>query len=190
MVRIWIKTVPGPLPPPPPLYILEDGCRGKAKCHRNGPNIIIWFCVCFSCKTVYCDKKGLLCALNILKKWILKRKLPRAEKTETTSHYCWRVKSSLKLFWMEIAWGGIPPHATHWLATRWSGAAAQWSDLYLFWQKPVLTLLGRDQSSFTLPAPEFISYFQTLRHKRRLKKKSVGMCRLFTYTTVDIEEMC
>ncbi len=68
-------------------------------------------------------------------------------KTETTFHYIWRVKSSLKLVWME----SIPPHATHWLATCWSGAAAHWSDPYLFWRKKFFfDPLGRDQSSFGL----------------------------------------
>ncbi len=33
----------------------------------------------------------------------------------------------------------MDPHSTLWLATRWSDAAAHWSDSYLFWQKPVLT---------------------------------------------------
>ncbi len=31
--------------------------------------------------------------------------------TETTFHYCWRVKFSLKLVWVE-SWN-LPPHATH-----------------------------------------------------------------------------
>jgi hypothetical protein len=38
---------------------------------------------------------------------------------ETTFHYWWRVKSSLNWF----GWN-LPPHATHWLATRWSSASA------------------------------------------------------------------
>jgi hypothetical protein len=40
-----------------------------------------------------------------------------------------------------LNWFGwnIPRHATHRLATRLSGAAAHWSDPYLFRQKPVLT---------------------------------------------------
>jgi hypothetical protein len=42
-------------------------------------------------------------------------------------------------------------HATHWLATRWSVAAAHWSDPYLFC-KTSFDPLGRDQSSFRLPA--------------------------------------
>jgi hypothetical protein len=50
-------------------------------------------------------------------------------KAETTFHYCWEVKSSFKLVWMEST---SPPPATHWLATRLRGAAAHWSDQNLF----------------------------------------------------------
>jgi hypothetical protein len=66
-------------------------------------------------------------------------------KEETTFHFCWEVKSNFKLVWME----SIPHQATHWLATRLSGAAAHWSGHWsglVIWQKPVLNLLGRDQS--------------------------------------------
>ncbi len=56
-------------------------------------------------------------------------------KTEMTFHYCWLLKSSFKLFGWDL-----PLHVTHWLATRWSGAAAQWSVSNLFCQKLALTL--------------------------------------------------
>ncbi len=48
-------------------------------------------------------------------------------KVETAFHYCWRVKSSLKLVWMNL-----PPLASPWLAARWSCAAGHWSDQNLF----------------------------------------------------------
>ncbi len=61
-------------------------------------------------------------------------------KSETTFHYFWGVKSIFKL----VGWN-VPPHATHWLATCWSGAAAYWSDLYLFKQKQKLDLTLKEE---------------------------------------------
>ncbi len=55
------------------------------------------------------------------------------------------------LVWIEST--HLPsPHDTHRLTTRWSGAAAHRSDAYIFWQKTSFDPLGRDQSSFRLPA--------------------------------------
>ncbi len=76
-------------------------------------------------------------------------------RAETTFHYCWRVKSRFKLspnlwslrspgidswapyklytyeLWFD--WNPHPPHATHWLTTRWSGVAAHWSHKIRLW---------------------------------------------------------
>jgi len=67
-------------------------------------------------------------------------------KAETTFHFCWWVKSSFQLVWMEST---TPCNSL--LGQSFSGTAAHWSDPYLFWQKPVLTF-GRDHSCFRLTA--------------------------------------
>ncbi len=49
-----------------------------------------------------------------------------------------------------LNWFGwnLSHHATQWLANRWSGAGAHWSDPKLFCQKLGFEHLGRDPSSF------------------------------------------
>ncbi len=67
----------------------------------------------------------------------------------TTFHYCWRVKVVSWLVWME----STSPCSSPWLATRWLGAAAHWSDPYLFSKKQFwVPLRRRDKSSFRLPS--------------------------------------
>ncbi len=72
-------------------------------------------------------------------------------KTEATFHYCWRVKSSITLVWIEST---LPMQLTDWslveVALLLIGLTHISSDKNEFSFDP----LGRDQSSFRLPATQ------------------------------------
>ncbi len=56
----------------------------------------------------------------------LLKDLLQSWKPETTFHYCYGVKSTFKLVWMEST---SPCNSLNGYCTRWSGAAAHWSTL-------------------------------------------------------------
>jgi hypothetical protein len=89
------------------------------------------------------------------KTW-LREYVKQSSKTDTTFHYCWRVKSSFILVWME---------STTWFISligyslKWRCCSLVWPK-YL-WSKTGFDRPGRDQESFRLLA-QYFSYITVL----------------------------
>jgi hypothetical protein len=84
-----------------------------------------------------------------------------------------------------LGWN-LPPHANHWLATRWNGAAAHWSDPYLFWQTSVLTL---SSLAFKLSAPICHAATGQIQWRRNRSFPSSAIS-FMVHVTTDILFLC
>ncbi len=98
-------------------------------------------------------------------------------KIETIFHYCWRVKSSFKLVWLELT---SPCNSL-------IGRSLKWRCCFLvyFLTKTSFDPLGRDQSSFRLPAllstPTPPPLLATSRFRYNLSKDDIGLFSRFLH---------